>query len=196
MNLNLYNEFKTLNQEIKAVLDEKSIEEKQKINNLNKLRSNMSELITLISNSLSAKHDLYQDLLKLTCNIDLDYRNVNKACWCFTLKEYNHSVKLKLEINEINDKNDIRLNLYQIPNPNFIFYILNQDGNWKFAKVKYGNTRLEVYSNYTNINNAGYDYSFSQIKESNIVWLSDLSELTDCILSEVICDIKENVKRK
>ena len=191
--MNLNNEFATLKEEIDAVVNKKSIEEKKKINNLNKLRSNMSELITLISNSLSAKHDLYQDLLKLTCNIDLDHKDVKKADWCFTLKDYNYSVKLKLETN---DKNDIRLNLYQIPKPNFIFYILNQDGNWKFAKVKYGNTRLEVYSNYTNINNAGYDYSFSQIKESNIVWLSDLSELTDCILSEVICDIKENVKRK
>ena len=122
--MNLNNEFATLKEEIDAVVNKKSIEEKQKINNLNKLRSNMSELITLISNSLSAKHDLYQDLLKLTCNIDLDHKDVKKADWCFTLKDYNYSVKLKLETN---DKNDIRLNLYQIPKPNFIFYILNNN---------------------------------------------------------------------
>lgn len=191
--MNLHDEFKVLKQKIDTVLDQKSIEEQQKKDNLNKLKSDMSQSIRMIDDSLRSKKSLYQELLNVTCDIDLDHRNVNKTCWLFTLKDYNYSVKVKLEANE---KNDIRLNLYQIPNPNFIFYILNQDGNWKFAKVLYSYTRFEVYSRYTNITNAGYNLSFSQIKESNIVWLSDLNELTDCILSEVICDIKENVKRK
>lgn len=53
--MNLNNEFITLKEEIDAVVNKKSIEEKQKINNLNNLRSNISELITLISNILLFK---------------------------------------------------------------------------------------------------------------------------------------------
>lgn len=189
--MNLYDEFKTLKQELTLFLDQNCTEEQRKKNNLNKLKSDIYELIILIENSLCSKRPSYQELLNFTNNIEEDHLNIKKADWCFTLKDYNYSVKVNLKAN---DKNDIRLSL--VEKPNFIFYILNQDRNYKFAKVSYDDARLQIYSEYTNITNAGYDYSFSQIKESNITWLSNLNELTDNILAEVIKDIKRKINIK
>lgn len=116
-----------------------------------------------------------------------------KATWTFGLKKYDKDVDLILSVNEYFD---IKLAVKEIPNPDYIFYIVNEGDGYKFAKVPYKSTYMynRCNSSYGTSHSFHIEYDFKRIYKEKIQWLSSIDDLVDSALIEVANYLEKELK--
>jgi hypothetical protein len=117
----------------------------------------------------------------------------DKAIWTFELKKYDKDVDLILSVNEYFD---IKLAVKEIPNPDYIFYIVDEGDGYKFAKVPYKSTRMynRYNSSYGTSHSFNIEYDFKRIDKEKIQWLSSIDDLVDSALIEVANYLEKELK--
>jgi hypothetical protein len=195
MTVNVKQRFKDLENKVEAYSSKKDNEVKDRLAKLEKQKKDVAN-IAYVLDKLFEKSSV-NEFMSIQKDFAFErqpcFQN-DKATWTFSLKKYyDKDADLILSVNEYFD---IKLAVKEIPNPNYIFYIVDENDGYKFAKVPYKSTHMHnrYNSSYGTSHSFHIEYDFKRIDKEKIQWLSSIDDLVDLALIEVANYLEKELK--
>ena len=191
---NLKDKFLDLKENIKNSLTIKEKEKEIKSLNDKKRAANLLYLYEELINSFNQKKYLYENFLTLNSYVVNNHLGYIEPKFTFTQIDTNLKVEVDILVNL--NFNDILVFIEDIPRNNNVFYFIDDNNQYKYAKVRYDDTRM----NFSGQLGWGQNYSssqpiaFNKIKSDKITWINSTDELTDELLDEILNKIKKDAK--